>query len=295
MSFTTGYYTDECTVYYECNIEDIPTSDNSFLKPDIGIFNDKPYGFKTSFLGFYYIYSGELTISHCGEFITLPEKTLFVCSPDYPIRHIKSKINTEFISANFHSLLVSTFKKSDDLFKIFYADDIEKRIYTPQMHQDNIIISLMDSLKSVILQHYNEPFVLSRILTTITELNTIYDRCFGGNEKEIPNVAIRVIDYIDRHYAENLSIEMLCEKFGVSASSIHRICKKATGKTFKDLIAQLRLREARALIIKKNYLPASAAKICGYKIYSSFYRAYVKAFGISPFNDVKSKQKWPLQ
>ena len=295
MSFTTGYYTDECSIYYECNIENVETQKDGFLKPDICIYDAKPFGFKTSFLGFYYIYSGELTINHCGEFLTLPEKTLFVRSSDYPIQHIKSKINTEFVSINFHAPLVSTFKNADNLYKIFYTDDIGKRIYTPLMHKDNIIIPLMNSLKSAVLQHYNEPFILSRILTTITELNTIYDRCFGGNEKEIPNVAVRVIDYIERHYADNLSIELLCEKFGVSPSSIHRICKKATGKSFKDHISELRLREARALITKKNYLPSSAAKICGYKTYSSFYRAYVKVFGISPVEDVKSKQKWPMQ
>lgn len=295
MSFSTGFYTDKCNVYYECNIEDDKADNNDFSKPNVAFLKADPYGFKTSFFGFYYIYSGELTVYHCGETIKLPEKTLLVCSPDYPLNHIHSKPNTEFVSIQLHASLINTFEKSEGLSKIFYADSIKKRVYTKEMHQDNIIIPVMNSLKSSILQHYNEPFIFSRILTVITEINIIYNRIFGEDEKEIPNIAVRVMDYIERHYTEDLSIDSICEKFKISPSSVHRICKRAFNKSFKEHIAELRLREARALIVKRDYLPSSVAKLVGYKSYSSFFRAYKKAFDISPIEDLKTKSKWPME
>ena len=87
------------------------------------------------------------------------------------------------------------------------------------------------------------------------------------------------MDYIERHYTEDLSIDSICQTFKISPSSVHRICKRAFNKSFKEHIAELRLREARALIIKRDYLPSSVAKLVGYKSYSSFFRAYKKAFG----------------
>ena len=293
MNFSTGFFKDECKVFYECNIED-DKDNNSFEKPEIGLLSSNPYNFKTSFFGFIYVYSGSLTINHCGKIIKIPEKTAFVCSPDFPLSFVKTKTNTEVVSTELHTSIVNTFEKSEGLSRIFYADEIDKRIYTPEMHKDNIIEPLFNSLKACILQHYPEPFVLSRIVTIITELNTIFDRFFGEDKKEIPNVAARVIDYIERHYTENLTIDMICEKFGISPSSVHRICKKAFKESFKEHIASLRLREARALIIKKDYMPSSAAKLVGYKSYSSFFRAYKNAFGISPVDDIKSKQRWPM-
>ena len=32
MSFSTGFYTDKCNIYYECNIENYKTNNNDFSK-----------------------------------------------------------------------------------------------------------------------------------------------------------------------------------------------------------------------------------------------------------------------
>ncbi len=291
MSYSTGFFSSEATIYYECNIEDEQTG---FEQPKVIFMDTRRYNFKTSFLGFLYVFSGELTVQHCGEILVLPQKTMLVTSPDFSLNFIKGTVNCEVISAQFHSSIINKFEKSQNLFKIFYTDSVEKRVYTPKMHGDNIIVPLMNSLKSSVLQHYNEPFIFSRIITIVTELNTIFDRCFKQSEKEIPNISAKVIDYIERHYTEKITMKDLCDKFFISPSSIHRICKKAFGKTFKEELSELRLREARALIQKKNILPSKAAKICGYSDYSSFFRAYKKNFNISPNEDINSKQRWPM-
>ena len=78
---------------------------------------------------------------------------------------------------------------------------------------------------------------------------------------------------------------MLAEKFYISKYYLCRAFHKATGLTVHDYIRLKRLNLARELKAEGKSI-SEAAMMAGFTDYSSFYRAYLKEYGVSPRNDL---------
>lgn len=90
-----------------------------------------------------------------------------------------------------------------------------------------------------------------------------------------------IMDYIDSHLTEDLTVESISEAFYVSKFHMMRLFQNATGTGIHNYIIQRRLELARELISRGS----SATEACfrsGFGTYSSFTRAYGKHFGTTP-------------
>lgn len=96
-----------------------------------------------------------------------------------------------------------------------------------------------------------------------------------------------VIQYLNNAYTEDITLDMLAEKFYISKYYLCRAFHKATGLTVHDYIRLKRLTLARELKAAGKSI-SEAAILAGFTDYSSFYRAYVKEFGTSPRNDLNA-------
>lgn len=106
-----------------------------------------------------------------------------------------------------------------------------------------------------------------------------------GNRWEKRDISQRMIDYINDHLHDELSLDGLSEQFFLSRSQISRIFKKATGSSVLDYITIKRLMRAREYILNGE-TAASACHLSGFDDYSTFYRAWRKRFGSTP-SDLK--------
>ena len=90
-----------------------------------------------------------------------------------------------------------------------------------------------------------------------------------------------VITYLNEHFTENITLDMLENTFFVSKYYLCRIFNEATGLTIHDYITKKRL--AKAVDLKNEGVAmGDIAWKCGFGCYSSFSRAYHKEFGQSP-------------
>lgn len=98
----------------------------------------------------------------------------------------------------------------------------------------------------------------------------------SSNEK-----ILSVLDYINHHLADDLSIDMLSEHFYTSKYYLMHSFKEETGYTIGQYLTTKRLLLARELI--GGGMPITSACFeCGFRNYSTFSRAYKKAFGVPP-------------
>lgn len=101
------------------------------------------------------------------------------------------------------------------------------------------------------------------------------------------------VQHIMDHYDHALSIEELAEIASMSISSFHRNFKEVTAMTPLQFQKQLRLQEARRLLLSESADAADVAFRIGYESASQFSREYARMFGSPPRADIKRlKEKY---
>ncbi|PJJ55226.1 AraC family transcriptional regulator [Compostimonas suwonensis] len=95
----------------------------------------------------------------------------------------------------------------------------------------------------------------------------------------------RTIHWIRGHYTETLRIEDLARLAGMSLSTFHRHFRGATSMTPLQFQKQIRLQEARSLLLAGSDDIAEVGYLIGYDSPSQFSREYRRAFGAPPGRD----------
>lgn len=93
-----------------------------------------------------------------------------------------------------------------------------------------------------------------------------------------------IIEYINLHLTEQISLETVCKHFFLSKSHLNRKFKRMTGSTVWKYVLNKRLLFAKELLQNGEHPTAVHIK-SGFNDYCSFFRAYKSKFGVSPKND----------
>ncbi|MBM7111839.1 HTH-type transcriptional activator RhaS [Brevibacillus laterosporus] len=96
-----------------------------------------------------------------------------------------------------------------------------------------------------------------------------------------------VIEHIMKNYDKSFRIEELTEIANMSVSSLHRHFKEVTAMSPIQFQKQLRLQEARSLLLSESSDAADVAFRVGYESPSQFSREYSRMFGFPPKEDIK--------
>ena len=95
----------------------------------------------------------------------------------------------------------------------------------------------------------------------------------------------RAIQTLRRDYRDRLEMGALAQSVGMSASSFYKHFKAVTATTPLQYQKDLRLTEARRLLLGGVHSVSSAAYTVGYESPSQFSREYSRKFGDSPLTD----------
>jgi len=96
----------------------------------------------------------------------------------------------------------------------------------------------------------------------------------------------KAIQKVRAEFRSPLSVSDLAKTAGMSASSFHEHFKSVTGTTPLQYQKDLRLIEARALLVDRNHTVSEAAYAVGYESPTHFSRDYSRKFGLPPSRDV---------
>lgn len=103
----------------------------------------------------------------------------------------------------------------------------------------------------------------------------------------------RAISWIKQHFTEPFSIELLASEARMSTSALHHHFKQVTAMSPLQYQKQLRLQEARRLILIQGSDAASAGHQVGYESPSQFSREYSRLFGAPPLRDANRLKVTP--
>lgn len=91
----------------------------------------------------------------------------------------------------------------------------------------------------------------------------------------------RVMDYMENHLSDKLTLETVAAQFDVSKSTLTQMFRKKLDISFYSYLTKRRLTVAKSLIVRGTPLE-QVGKQVGFKEHSAFYRAFKQEFGISP-------------
>jgi AraC-like DNA-binding protein len=100
------------------------------------------------------------------------------------------------------------------------------------------------------------------------------------------NQVAKAISWLKENYRTPLKVDELAKKFNVAESSFYRHFSKVTSLSPLQYQKQLRLSEARRLMLSENFDAAEAAYRVGYESASQFNREYKRMFGMPPKTNV---------
>ena len=114
-------------------------------------------------------------------------------------------------------------------------------------------------------------------------------RRLGLPDSHVRRVA-RAVAVLRRDYARRLPVEDLAALAGMSPSSFHYHFRAVTSLTPRQFQKQLRLIEARRLMLAEGASASHAAHTVGYESVQQFTREYGRMFGLPPVRAVNAAQ-----
>jgi AraC-like DNA-binding protein len=133
------------------------------------------------------------------------------------------------------------------------------------------------------------------ILAPLAEREILYRLLLGEQAAKLQEIALadsklqqinRAIGWIRRNFREAFSIDAVAAEARMSPSTLHEHFKAVTSMSPLQYQKQLRLQEARRLILSQSLDAAVAGHTVGYDSPSQFSREYKRTFGAPPARDI---------
>ncbi len=145
------------------------------------------------------------------------------------------------------------------------------------------------------LPRFAEAFGRSRVVSpkqyqSILQLLTIFAQHLGtlSNQlavqeeaREAPAIG-RARAYITEHHAEEMSLTQVATAVNMSAFYFCKSFRKATGLTFTDYVARVRVEKVKELLLNPNKRVSEAAYEAGFQSLSQFNRVFRRVAGEPP-------------
>jgi AraC-like DNA-binding protein len=134
------------------------------------------------------------------------------------------------------------------------------------------------------------------IIAPLIKREIVYRLLVGGEGARLSHLVVgskgatrrisRAIGRLREHYSEPLKIDEMARDLGMSISGFHHHFRSVTSMSPLQFHKQIRLQEARRLMLGEELDAASAGHRVGYEDPAYFSRDYKKLFGAPPQRDI---------
>ena len=162
-----------------------------------------------------------------------------------------------------------------------------KQIYLPPPRREEVV-ALLKAMEADAdgSDEFADP--LNRLrLQNLLGLLCRYRQPHPENENETERLLRRIADYVREHYAEDLTLEELGARFGISRCYLSRRFKQATGMGLPEYLTCVRLHNACCLLAQPGRSVAEVAAACGFNGSHYFASVFKKAKGVTPYQYAK--------
>lgn len=212
---------------------------------------------------FVYTLKGKTEFFINGDSYTLSENQIYFV-PSFYVHSNKNVSENEILTLVFSHLF---FKSFPDRHFNYVLDNEEenKKIYSYLKNFLNHYIEKKGNIPYLKKQAFINDFLYQ--LTNVYPLSPI-------KNTNVNHIIMEILNYINEHFAEDLSLDSLSKKFGYCKQHFSSLFNKYIGRGLNSYINNLRIENALKMMNDENNKKAviTIAFECGFKSLATFYR-----------------------
>ena len=237
---------------------------------------------------FYFLIDGSVSINISGKDYPVSAGDMIVIPPNV-MHHVnildQSIPYKRFVFWITKECCAELMKQSPDYGYLMQLVSIPKKYIH---HYDVIAFNALQSKVFQLIEeiHSNRFGRAAKISLCVNDLilhlnRTVYEIEHPKSPKEEQSLYQNLLSFIEGHIDEDLSLDRLANEFYVSKYHISHVFKENIGLSIYQYILKKRLALCKDAILANSKISETYLK-CGFKDYSSFFRAFKKEYGISP-------------
>ncbi|MGN0114410.1 MAG: helix-turn-helix domain-containing protein [Acutalibacteraceae bacterium] len=231
-----------------------------------------------------------------NKIYTYSEPILIIIGPKANLKWYCSKQPFYRMRIILHPSLFKDIADNNDILEFFFKLAGEQNVIKLNLPQFSSLKFYIESIQAALFAHCGRFSIESRVKALISELNLIYEANYKEYVAATDSIPVQIMDYIERHFLEPITLEDICKKFFVSKNTVNAIIKRMSGMTFKQYHQYLRLKTAQKLLDDGSHRISEIAKLSGFSDYSAFIKAYKKRYGELPSKLMqKGRHYFPLK
>lgn len=250
---------------------------------------------KHKFIEMSYIYSGEIKEVVNGKPITLKKGDLIIL--DTNVIHsvdmtgsndimLNFLINKEYFNNSFFNQLDSENIMADFLLHALYESHKYNTYLIFNTEENEFIHNIICKLAlELIAPNLNSTAITeSCLIILFSELLRIYEAQEKTKYNNLPKqtkLSIDIANYISTNY-DTITLTSAAEYFHFTPNYFSNIVKKYTGKNFKDLILDEKLKKSSYLLRNTNLTIDEIMEQVGISNLQFFYKKFKECYGVTP-------------
>jgi AraC-like DNA-binding protein/quercetin dioxygenase-like cupin family protein len=242
-----------------------------------------------------FVFDGHAVTSVDQDTITLDAGDACVMNPNAEHSITRFREEEDFAV----NLLLSKSLFSQSFYAILFADENMNRFFNQYMLGSASPKSYMifrggeDAIRTVtsLITEFLHPRKYSPVVieSILIMLFAYFLRSYNPGEAGDKQTLHEILDYLGDHFAK-ASLKQTARRFHYHPKYLSALIKKETGRTFSDILLDLRLRRAVVYLTTTRLAVERIVEMVGYYDRSFFYRAFKKRYGLSP---AQYRREWP--
>lgn len=142
-----------------------------------------------------------------------------------------------------------------------------------------------DQLRGMLDCDFSHFDVLGQLFQSwLEDINGYFSTLVDGRHDSNSRLIGQARAYLDEHYAEDVSLSALAERYGVSYSHLSKLFHDYSGLTFREYLLSLRIDRAAELLLSTGMPVKRVAYESGFRDTGYFIRQFKRKRGLTPVN-----------